>query len=243
VPTTPTTAYAKAGSAVVDPDNPGRRLALFDPKTRAGALFLHPAAALSAPPDLALGAALNAFTMAVEGLLSRVRDPLADAALLHALRLLAGHLPLLAAAPGDADLRFQLMMAALLAGQGTDHTGSGLNAALTHPTGARLGGSNGIVGAVLLPATMRFNAPAAGERLALVAEALGAAGRDSEAAIASVDSFLARLGLPRRLAALGVAESDLPAIAAEAEADFFYHQNPRRIAAAAEVVEVLRSVL
>ena len=41
VPTTPTTAMVKAGSAVFDPAT-GERLALFDPKTRAHAIFIDP---------------------------------------------------------------------------------------------------------------------------------------------------------------------------------------------------------
>ena len=56
IPSTPTTAYAKAGSAVRDPSS-GERLALFDPKTRAQGIFLDPDVALTAP----VGAMQNLF--------------------------------------------------------------------------------------------------------------------------------------------------------------------------------------
>ena len=114
VATTPTTAYAKAGSAVLDTKR-GQRLALFDPKTRAAALFIHPTLALTAPPALAKSAAVNAFCIAVQGIESRSRDPLADALLIHALRLLAGNLRRLAHEPNDAQVRGELMLGALLA--------------------------------------------------------------------------------------------------------------------------------
>jgi alcohol dehydrogenase class IV len=179
--------------------------------------------------------------MAVEGLQSRARDPLADALLLHALRLLREYLPRLETEPGNAEIRVGLMVGALLAGQGTDYTGSGLNAALTHPIGARFHAENGIVNAVLLPWTMRFNTPVAGERLALVAEALGAATRDVDAAINAVEALFARLGVPRRLRDVGVAEDAIPQIASDAAEDFFFHQNPRRIEDPGEVVGLLRS--
>ena len=52
IPSTPITAYAKAGSAVSVPET-GERLALFDPKTRAQGIFLDPAVALTAPVGLA----------------------------------------------------------------------------------------------------------------------------------------------------------------------------------------------
>jgi alcohol dehydrogenase class IV len=55
VPTTPTTAIVKAGCAVFDP-TAGRRLALFDPKTRAQAIFVHPDLVASAPDDLVTSA-------------------------------------------------------------------------------------------------------------------------------------------------------------------------------------------
>jgi alcohol dehydrogenase class IV len=50
IPTTPSTAFVKVGSAVHDADT-GQRLALFDPKTRAKALFLHPEFLRTAPAD------------------------------------------------------------------------------------------------------------------------------------------------------------------------------------------------
>lgn len=100
VPTTPTTAYAKAGSAVRDPET-GERLALFDPKTGAQGIFIDPVMALTAPVELALASGLNAFSMAVEGLQSEVDDPLAEALLTHALRMLAEWLPRLRREPDD----------------------------------------------------------------------------------------------------------------------------------------------
>src|SRR6185437_11739732 len=100
IPSTPITAYAKAGSAVSDPAT-GERLALYDPKTRAQGIFLDPEVALSAPVGLASTASLNAFSMAVECIEAGVDDPLADALLLHALRLLTEWMPRLRSAPDD----------------------------------------------------------------------------------------------------------------------------------------------
>ena len=245
VATTPTTAYAKAGSAVLDPAA-GRRLALFDPKTRAAALFIHPALALTSPPRLVLDAAVQALSMAVQGLESRSRDPLADALLVHALRLLALHLCRLVDEPADPETRGQLMLGALLAGQGTDHAPTGMNSALAHSIGARFHAENGVANGVLLPHTMRFNAPATGDRLALVAEALGARADTSpasgvDAATRAIETVFARIGLPRRLRDIGVPEDALPQLAADAAADWFLHQNPRAVAGSADLLEVLRA--
>jgi alcohol dehydrogenase class IV len=242
VATTPTTAYAKAGSAVLD-EARGQRLALFDPKTRASALFIHPSLALTAPAALTMDAALNAFCMAVQGIESLSRDALADALLLHALRLLAQNLRKLAHEPGDADVRAGLMMGALLAGQGTDYAPAGVTSALAHAVGARFHLDNGVTEAILLPHAMRFNGPATHERLALVADALGAhaPGPPESVAIGAVERLFSALALPRRLRDIGVGEDALPVIAGDASGDWFLHQNPRPVSGSEAILEILRS--
>ena len=245
VPTTPTTAYAKAGTAVVDPGL-GRRVTLFDPKTRAHAIFVHPELALTAPVSLALDAGVQAFAMAVQGIESKSRDPLADALLVHALRVLERHLRKLVAEPTDAETRGQLMLGALLAGQGTDYAPSGLTSAMAHCIGARFHLANGVTNALVLPHAMRFNAPATGNRLALVAEILDARTHDNPesavaAAIQAVEQLFADIGLPKRLREVGVPNEALPQLAADAAGDWFLHQNARPVKSESELLEVLEA--
>jgi alcohol dehydrogenase class IV len=232
VPTTPITAYAKAGSAVRDP-NTGERLALFDPKTRAQGIFLDPALALTAPASLASSAALNAYAMAVESLQACPDDPLAEALLGHALRMLAQWLPRLHAAPGDAEPRLRLMLGALLCGQGSDYVGGGLAQALSHAAGPRSSVSNGVVEALLLPHTMRFNAPLTGPGLARVAETLDGRFPDESTsdgqAIAAVEGFLAGLGIPARLRDVGLTRAALAEVADHTMDDWAITRAPRRV--------------
>jgi alcohol dehydrogenase class IV len=241
VPTTPTTAYAKAGAAVVDPAV-HKRLALFDPKTRAQALFFCPGLALTAPPALVRDASLNAFVMAIQGLESTTREPLADALLLHAVRLVRDYLPRLEAEPGSADIRGQLMLAALLSGQGTDYTSGGLASVIGHCVGARFAAEQGVINAILLPHTIRFNAPATAERLVPAAELLASVKHDqigAAEASQAVESFFAALGLPSRLRDVGVTMDALPRIAADAGTDWFLFQNPRPVSDPTELMGVL----
>ena len=174
VPSTPITAYAKAGSAVRDPAT-DERLALFDPATRAQGIFFDTDMALTAPVRLAQASGLNAFSMAVEGLQAGIDDPLAEALLAHAARILAEWLPRLSDAPDDPEPRLRLMIGALLCGQGSDYVGGGLAQALSHAAGPRSNTSNGVVEAMLLPHTMRYNEPVTGPTFSRIAEALGAA--------------------------------------------------------------------
>lgn len=241
LPTTPTTAYTKAGSAVLDPAR-RERLALFDPKTRAAALFIHPGLAATAPLSLVRSAGVQALAMAVQGLESKSGQPLADASLMHALRLLARNLESLVRQPDDAETRMQLMLGALLAGQGTDYAPPGLASALAHAIGARLDLDNGVLSGLLLPHAMRFNAAATRERAGGIAEALGlstSADTAQAVAIEFVEALLDRLALPRRLRDLDVPEATLPELAEIAARDWFLHQNPRPVRDAAEIAALL----
>ncbi len=246
LPTTPTTACVKAGCAVHDPAT-GERLALFDPKTRARALFVDAGLLASAPQALLRGAGLNALSMAVEGLESAQGDPLSDALLMHAVRLLARQLPALAETPQDAGLRGELVLAAILAGQGTDFAGGGLASVLGHAIGPRCGLANGLVNAIVLPHTLRFNVAHTGARLWKLAASLPAvrggadAGQDPLQAIAAVQALLDRLDVPHRLRDTGLARGDLPDVVAHAQSDFFLRRNPRPVAHAAELLEFLQA--
>ena len=228
VPSTPTTAYAKSGAAVVLPD--GRRLSLFDPRARAQALFLHPQLFAATPHRLVVDASMDAFAQAIQGLESDRREPLADASLLHGVRLIRSSLD----AEGDSTRptqRGNLMLAAQLIGEGTDYTGAGAASAIGHSIGARFAIGNGAAKAIVLPHTLRFNAPSTRGRLHDVADALGvtdrADGDVSEAVSRTCREFFASLALPSRLRELNVPYDALSQIADDVSHDWFFAQNPR----------------
>jgi alcohol dehydrogenase class IV len=244
IPTTPNTAAVKAGTAVRDPAD-GTRHALFDPKTRACALFIHPALLATAPRPLLVGAALDALISAIEGLMSsRAGDPIADALLMHAVRLLARHLAN-DASHDDAAARTGLMLGAVLSGQGTDFTGAGLATALGHAIGASVGLDNGVAKAIVLPAVLHFNGDAAAAGLGNLATALGAgaaAGNDLvTAVIEALAPITAALGIPPRLRDAGVPMDALPAIAGKTMTDWFLLGNARPVRDVAELRQVLEA--
>jgi alcohol dehydrogenase class IV len=211
VPSTPTTAYAKAGAAVRD-DNSGERFALYDPKARAAGVFIHPLVAATAPGRLVRGSALNAFAIAVDGLQSGVQDPLAEAQLRHALRMLRQWLPRIEDQL-DGEVGVELMLAALLAGQASDHVGTGLAQPISHALGPRSTVGNGMVEAMMLPHTMRFNLGHTDAGLSAVAEALDPRGPGNpEAAIAAVEAVLRESSVPLRLREAGVERHALEAV-------------------------------
>lgn len=230
VPTTPSTAFVKAGSAIYDTDA-GHRLALFDPRTRVKALFIHPEFLRTAPAHLVQSASLNTLATAVEALASPACDPLAEALLLQSLRLIADHL--ISASPDDTVSRERLVLAAILCGRGTEQSGGGLASVLAHAIGPHSNVANGIVNAIVLPFTMHFNAPEASEQYATIVRGLagdfplGAHSVEPIAAINAIQALLGRLSIPARLRDIGVTRDDLPGIANAAMSDWFITRNIR----------------
>lgn len=236
VPTTPNTAVVKAGTAVFDPAD-SRRHALFDPKTRAGSVFIHPELAASSPSELIRSASLDTLSLAIDGLISRTGDPIADALLIHAIRLLVAGLPRLAE-EDTPELREELTMAALMCGRGTDHTGAGVTTVLGHAIGANHHVENGTVKAALLPHVIKFNAGHNDKGYANLALALGV---DSTDAIApALREFNAKLGLPSTLSALEIPESAFADIAERSMLDWFLTGNPRKVEDPADLVGLLQ---
>jgi alcohol dehydrogenase class IV len=241
IPTTPTTATVKAGSAVLDPVE-GKRLPLYDPKARARAVYIHPALVESAPRQLVLSAGLNTLALALEGLMSRRGDPLADAMLIHAARLLAKHLPH-AATTDDLDLRADLVVASILCGHGSDYTGAGMAIPIGHAIATRFDIDMGISDSIMLPHVVRFNADASRAGLEKIATALDVKRSDGDtssvAVVRALEDLFQTLALPRRLRDVGVPRQSLAELAAISFDDWYLQSNPRRIKDAAEVQQVL----
>ena len=244
VPSTPTTAFAKAGCAVWDPERQ-ERLALFDPKARAQGVLLAPSVALTAPAWLVIGAALNAFSMSIESLQSRMDDPIAEAMLTHAVRVLVEELPTFMHDPGNADTRLRLMLAAQMAGEGSDYAGGGIAQAVSRAAGPLSVAPNGVLEAILLPASLIFCAAATASTTARVASALGLAHMGDvgggDPIVGAVEEFLRRLDVPTRLREAGLQHEALGMVADRAMDDWTLEQAPRK-PTHQELVDLLETV-
>jgi alcohol dehydrogenase class IV len=245
VPTTPSTAFVKAGSAIHDSAT-GQRLALFDPKTRAKGIFMHPEFLRTAPSDLVQSASLNTLSTAVEALESPRCDPVSEAMLLHSVRLIAQQLH--RSSLEETLPREYLALAAVLCGRGTEQSGGGLSSVLAHAIGHRSKVANGLVNAVVLPHTMQFNLPETAHSAARIAEALrssspagGAQLTEPAQVIEVLEALLAKLSIPRRLRDIGVAREDLGPIAEAAMSDWFIGRAPRRVSSARDVLGILEA--
>jgi alcohol dehydrogenase class IV len=114
---------------------------------------------------------------------------------------------------------------------------------LGHALGTLTHIDNGLANGILLPHTMRFNAPVTQQRLTKVAEALGEqrSGQSVEAAIRAVENLVTSVNVPPRLRDVGVLHEDLRRVAQAAMEDWFLHLNPRPIVNEEVLMEILEA--
>jgi acyl-CoA reductase-like NAD-dependent aldehyde dehydrogenase/alcohol dehydrogenase class IV len=224
VPTTAGTGSEVTNCAVIKNENVGTKAYVLDPLIVPDLAVLDSTLVAGLPPRMTAATGLDALTHAIEAYTSRTASSMSDAQALHAIRLIAKWLPRAVTHGADLEARGQMQTAATLAGWAFSNSAVGLVHAMSHTIGARHGVPHGIGNGILLPHVMRFNgaAPAAAERHAEVAQALGAKldGKDATTAAAdAVDALLRACNHPTRLSEVGVPKEALGACAAIAVTD------------------------
>ncbi len=232
LPTTPSTAVVKPGTAIFD-ETSQARLAMFDPKTRPRAIFLDAELLGTAPDALTQTAALNTLCSAAEGLASGTDDHMALAVLTHALRLCVKWMDQI----GDPRARVELATAAVMCGRGTDHTGMGLATVVSHAVAKAYDVDGGIAKAAALPHVLRFN----WDHIVRGRSSLGLAlGCPEDEIIKTLTDLFSSHGIPARLRDLGVPSEGLQGIAAACLSDWFLRTNPRPVSQETELRDFLQ---
>lgn len=231
VPTTAGTG-AEVGRAALIVLDDGAKRALISQHLIPTCALCDPELTHGLPPGVTAGTGMDAIAHGIETFLSPTVNPPAEAIALDAVARGWAHVGRAVADGGDREARWQMMMAAL-EGAMAFQKGLGAVHALSHPLGALAEPvlHHGTLNAVLLPAVLRYNAPAVGDKTARLAAAMGlpSGGDPAEA----VESMTARLGLPTTLSAMGVPAPCLDAVAEAAMTDHCTATNPRPVDAAA----------
>jgi maleylacetate reductase len=197
-----------------------------------------PALGSLTPEWLWLSSALRGVDHCCEGFLAKNVTPLYEAGLLRALALFATSLRQTKKTPDDLFARLDSQVAAYLACSNFARAGSGASHGIGYILGGRYGVHHGQSSCVTLPHVLRWNAQATAERQRELSAALG---REQLSAGDAVAELIHDLGLPTRLREVGIEEDQLPAIAEEAAKNPVVLSNPRPIAGAADVMEILRA--
>jgi alcohol dehydrogenase class IV len=230
IPTTAGTG-SEVGRAALITLADGRKLGFISPHLIPKAAICDPELTLGMPAWLTAATGMDAVTHCVETYLSPRYNPPAEAIALDGLARALAWIERAVTDGADRTARQEMMMAALEGGL-TFQKGLGAVHALSHPLGGLKEPSlhHGTLNAVLLPAVLRFNAPAAQEKYRVLRRVLGL---PEDASLPDFFSGLAaRLGLPPGLGAMGVPAACLPAIAQHATLDHSAATNPRPVSEA-----------
>lgn len=201
-------------------------------------VILDPALTVNTPDELWLSTGVRAVDHAVEDLCSINSQPLADAASVRALGLLARALPATKRNPADLAARLDAMIGVWLSMVGSQGgVEKGVSHAIGHILGGTFGVAHGVTSCITLPHALRWNAPVNGERQAEVAAAMGRPGVDAADVVAQL---IHDLGLPDTLGAVGITRDQAQLLGELTMGDRWTATNPRKVSGPDDILDILK---
>lgn len=192
-----------------------------DPKVLPKTVIYDPELTLELPAAVSAASGMNAIAHCVEALYAHDGNPIVSLMAEEGIRALSKALPLIVRNPKDLESRGDALYGSWLAGATIGTTSVALHHKLCHVLGG-FGLPHAETHSIVLPHAVRYNQDAAREAMARIEKAIGA----SEAATGIYD-LENKLGIPMRLADIGMKEADLER-AARIAADAPY-PNPRKV--------------
>ncbi|HZN23894.1 MAG TPA: iron-containing alcohol dehydrogenase, partial [Burkholderiales bacterium] len=163
--------------------------------------------------------------------------PVTDGLGLQAIGMLAANLPAIKTRPDDLEPRLNCQLAAWLTQVPGEHLApNGASHGIGYILGGYAGIPHGITSCISLAATLEWNEPVNAERQRAIAEKLG---RPGERACDAMRDFVKSLGLPTRLAEIGIAADRIPELARQYDGTGPISTNPRPVHGADDLAEIL----
>ncbi|HEY1288873.1 MAG TPA: maleylacetate reductase [Burkholderiales bacterium] len=192
-----------------------------DPKVLPKAVIYDPELTLDLPAAVSAASGMNAIAHCAEALYAHDGNPIVSLMAEEGIRALSSALPQITLRPKDLKGRGEALYGAWLAGMTISTTSVALHHKLCHVLGG-FGLPHAETHSIVLPHALRYNREAAPEAMARISKAIG----KSDAALGLYE-LEGNLGIPMRLADIGMKEADLERaarIAAEAP-----YPNPRKV--------------
>jgi len=226
IPTTAGTGSEVGRGAVISFAD-GRKMSVIGPAMMPKRAICDPELTLGLPPMLTAATGMDALTHCIECYISPIENPPAGAIALDGAVRAVTFLPRAVRNGQDREARHEMLMASMM-GAMAFQKGLGSVHALSHCLGGIKSAHlhHGTLNAVLLPAVLRFNEPAVGDKYEKLGRALGLA------ANVRLDRFIhdfsRDLGLPVTLSAMGVSRDWFDQVAEHAVADHTTATNARK---------------
>jgi alcohol dehydrogenase class IV len=244
IPTTAGTGSEVGRSAVVSDDVTHQKKIIFSPVLLARRVILDPELTVGLPAKVTAATGMDALTHCVESYLAKPFHPMCDGIALEGVRLIGRSLPdcvrfAQRIEQGENALLTDaahvtargLMLNAAMMGAVAFQKDLGVVHSCAHALSTVADLHHGLANGVMLPFGMRFNAQVSSERMAVLAEVVGASQRSARGFIDWLVDFSKKLGIPYSLRDLGVGPEHLPRLVEVAVADACHQFNPRPVSA------------
>ena len=229
VPTTAGTGSEAQSYAIISDAETHAKMPCGDEKAAFRVAVLDPELTVSQPPQVTAIAGYDAISHAVEAYVTKNGTEESRGLAAEAWSLLDANYERVLAAPTDVAARGAMLKGSNLAGAAIELSMLGATHACANPLTAKYGTTHGIAIAVMLPHVVRWNGEAVGDRYARLLRVSGRVFMDdpAETLAARLEQLRASAGLPTTLRELGVSESDIPGLAADAATQWTGTHNPR----------------
>ena len=256
VPTTAGTGSEVGRSAVVSEDATHQKKIVFSPKLLARRVFLDPELSLSLPANVSAATGMDALTHCVESYLHPMFHPMCDGIALEGLRLIARALPRAVAfaqrveagdaraleAPEHLEARGEMLCAATM-GAVAFQKDLGVVHSCAHSLSTVADLHHGLANGIMIVAGMRFNQSVSAQKMAIMAQTVGADETSADGFIAWLARFRAGIGIPSSLREVGVTPEQIPSLVQNALADVCHTFNARQPVTAQDFEALFRAAL
>ena len=234
LPTTAGTGSEVGRSSVISDDKTHIKKIIFSPRLLAKAVFADPELTLDLPPDITAATGMDALTHNVESYLSPAYHPLCDGIALEGVRIAARALRRAVRDPHNLQARSDMLMASMM-GAIAFQKDLGAVHSCAHALSTVADLHHGLANGIMIDHVMRFNLPAAAEKMAELAHVVGVAKHTSDASAQAFIDWLSALkrdlSIPATLSAYqakrAVTRADIRALVEVAINDVCHQTNPR----------------
>lgn len=219
IPTTAGTGSEVTFTAVFVRKNLKKKEGMNSPYLYPELALLDPELTLSLPPEPTAQTGIDALCHAIESYTSVNASPMSELFSFQAIVLIAENLRTCVHDGKNMKARENMLLGSLYAGLGLANAGVTAVHSLSYPLGGKFGISHGLANTLMLPAVMAFNIPAAQEKFADIAEAMGECidglpvREAAYLALEAVEALIEDCGLFASLEEFGIKEKDFPALA------------------------------
>lgn len=221
LPTTSGTGSEVSPNAILLDETDELKKGVISPYLVPDAAYVDPALTRTVPAGITAATGVDALTHCIEAYANRFAHPMIDVFAIKGIELITASLEAACRDGQDLQARSALSLGSLHGGLCLGPVNTGAVHALAYPLGGRFHVPHGVSNAMLLPDVLEFNLPAAPDRYARIALAMGCEEAPTQLLTAQrgidrIRDLCRRCAIPSCLSDFGVRDVDVPGMAESA---------------------------